>query len=346
MWVPKMPPRMPTDSDPARFTSLIARFPALRILAIGDLMLDEFIWGTVSRISPEAPVPVVQVTGESYYPGGAANVARNLREFTAHTALMGLAGDDPNGQRLWGLLAASGIDTAGVQLDPESATIVKTRIIARHQQVVRVDRERPAPLTPRQTGHARQYLADRIAGVDGVVVADYGKGFLNQELADHICRSARQHGKIVTVDPHPHTSLTWSGVTAIKPNRIEAFHAAGMPLSPPVDPVSADHALLAASAKLLRAWLPGAMLVTLGEQGMLLFAGDDPPYHTPTRAKEVFDVSGAGDTAIAVFTLGLAAGATPREAAELANRASGIAVGKLGTATVTPAELEASFSAP
>ena len=334
---------MPADSDRQRYAALVARFSSQRVLVIGDLMLDEFIWGRVSRISPEAPVPVVKVSGESYYPGGAANVARNLREFSPHTSLMGLTGADPQGQRLCGLLHASGIDTAGVQQDADSATIVKTRIIARNQQVVRVDRERLAPLTPRQLACAKDYLAAAIAQVDGVVVADYGKGFLNQELAGFICQTARARAKVLTVDPHPHTSLIWTGPTAVKPNRLEVFSAAGMPLTDPVEPATSDQPLLQAARRLQHTWNTPSLLVTLGEQGMLLFHDDAPPYHTPTRAQEVFDVSGAGDTAIAVFTLGLLAGATPQEAAELANRASGIVVGKLGTATVSPAELEASF---
>lgn len=334
---------MATDSGKQEYAALIARFSSQRVLVVGDLMLDEFIWGKVSRISPEAPVPVVNVTGESHYPGGAANVARNLREFTAHTSLMGLTGADPPGQRLCNLLQASSIDTAGVQQDAGCSTTVKTRIIARNQQVVRVDREQQAPLTPGQLARAKEYLANAIDRVDGLVVADYGKGFLNQELADYICQTARTHGKILTVDPHPHTTLAWHGATAVKPNRAEAFSAAGLPLTEPVESVSGDQPLFDAAGKLLRAWDTANLLVTLGEQGMLLFHRDAPPYHTPTRAREVFDVSGAGDTAIAVFTLGLLAGATPNQAAELANRASGIVVGKLGTATVSPAELAAAF---
>jgi D-beta-D-heptose 7-phosphate kinase/D-beta-D-heptose 1-phosphate adenosyltransferase len=321
----------------------IADFGAQRVLVIGDLMLDEFLWGKVSRISPEAPVPVVNVTGESYYPGGAANVARNLREFTAHTRLMGIVGTDAAGDRLCGLLEAGGIETSAVQRDPAASTTVKTRIIARNQQVVRVDRERPAPLNADQIARARRALESAMPAVDGIVVADYGKGFLTQELAEMVCAMAREHGKVLTVDPHPHTSLVWRGTTAVKPNRIEAFNAAGIPLSAPVDPVSADAALLGAARKLLAEWRPASLLVTLGEQGMLLFEEGQDPFHIPTRAKEVFDVSGAGDTAIAVFTLGLLAGGSPREAADLANRASGIAVGKLGTATVSAVELEASF---
>jgi rfaE bifunctional protein kinase chain/domain len=327
-----------------RLSALVSAFSGRPILAIGDLMLDEFIWGKVSRISPEAPVPVVSVTGESYYPGGAANVARNLREFTPAVAVMGLVGSDPHGCRLLDLLRSAGIDTAGVQQDSAYSTIVKTRIIARHQQVVRVDRERTAPLSDEQAARAIRYLEAAIPAVDAVIVADYGKGFLTQPLADYICAAARKHGTILAVDPHPHTSLSWHGVTAIKPNRIEAFLAAGLPPSEPMLPVLEDRPLLEAGRRLLERWQCCCLLLTLGEHGMVLFAPDASPRHIPARVKDVFDVSGAGDTAIAVFTLALAADATPAEAAELANRASGVVVGKLGTATLTPAELQAALA--
>jgi rfaE bifunctional protein kinase chain/domain len=325
--------------DPDRSLEIVSRFPHQRILVIGDLMLDEFIWGKVSRISPEAPVPIVNVTAESYYPGGAANVARNVREFTPGTSVMGLAGTDSHGQRLMDLLEASGIDTSGVQQDEATSMAVKTRIIARNQQVVRVDRERTGPPTTGQAARALAHLDRVISTVDGIIVADYGKGFVTQHLADYISSSVKAHGKVLTVDPHPHTSITWRGATAIKPNRTEAFLAAGVPQSDPVEPVLADRALLEAAGRLFRIWQTASLLITLGEQGMLLFQAGEPPHHTPTFAKDVFDVSGAGDTAIAVLTLGLCAGASPAEAAELANRASGIVVGKLGTATLTASEL-------
>lgn len=332
---------MPGDARQARLASILSQFAGKRILAIGDLMLDEFLWGRVSRISPEAPVPVVDITGESYYPGGAANVARNLREFTAGTSVMGRAGKDAWGERLMELLVSAGIDTSGIQLESRPPTIVKTRIIARHQQVVRVDREQKEALSPEQAERAAAYLDRAISEVDGVVVADYGKGFLTQALADRICEKAHAHGKVLTVDPHPHTSVAWHGATAIKPNRSEAFLAAGFPPSEPVSPVLADRALLEVGEKLRNLWKADNLLITLGEQGMLLIRDGAPPYHTPTRARDVFDVSGAGDTAIAVFTLGLASGATAPEAAELANVASGIVVGKLGTATVNTGEMAA-----
>ena len=324
-----------------RFDALISRFASTRVLVIGDLMLDEFIWGRVSRISPEAPVPVVDVTGESYYPGGAANVARNVREFTERTAVVGRIGADAHGRKLEALLAATGIDSSAVMREADFPTAVKTRIIARNQQVVRVDRERNTPLAAAQAERAMRLLDAAIEGADAVIVADYGKGFLTQPLADRICAKTRERGALLTVDPHPHTSLAWRGATAIKPNRAEAFLAAGLPPSEPVDPPTADLALLGAGTRLLERWETRSLLITLGEHGMLLLNAAAPPYYAPARAKEVFDVSGAGDTAIAVFTLALAAGAAPAEAAELANCASSVVVGKLGTATVTAAELRA-----
>jgi D-glycero-beta-D-manno-heptose-7-phosphate kinase len=328
----------------ATLLDVIRRFPEKRILVVGDLILDEFVWGKVSRISPEAPVPVVDVVGESYYPGGAGNVARNLVEFTKHVSVMGLTGTDPHAAHLVGLLEGAGIGTGWVQRSAASPAIVKTRIIARHQQVVRVDRERRLALTAEQTGVAIRQIGEAMRSVDAVIVADYGKGFVNQRIADELSRAARETGKVVAVDPNPHNPLRWDGVTAIKPNRGEAFAAAGMPASEPVEPVERDERLLAAGEALLGAGNAGLLLITLGEQGMVLFERGRAPYHTPTRAKEVFDVSGAGDTAISLFTLALCSGAPPADAAEIANHASGVVVGKLGTATLTPAELEASLS--
>jgi len=328
-----------------QFAGIVSRFAQQYVLVIGDLMLDEFVWGKVSRISPEAPVPVVNVTSESYYPGGAANVARNVREFGARTSVLGAIGADAAGERLLGLLGECGIDTAGVRRVKGGATPVKTRIIARNQQVVRVDRERKTLLTAEEMERAMRDCEDAIAKADGIVVADYGKGFLTQALADFICEMARKHRKVLAIDPHPHTSLAWSGATAVKPNRLEAFLAAGMPWSEPFEPAFSDAALLNAGRVLLERWQPESLLVTLGEQGMLLFRRGAAPYHIPTCAKDVFDVSGAGDTALGVFTLGLCAGASAVEAAEMANYASGIVVGKLGTATTNPSELLTTFDA-
>lgn len=300
-----------------------------RILVAGDLILDEFVWGKVDRISPEAPVPVVHVTGETWYPGGAANVARNLREFTTSVSIAGSTGADDNGQRLRGLLEKQGIALDGLVTDRSRPTIVKTRVIARNQQLVRVDREISGEPGPRLIAKAVAHIEKAVAGADAVIVADYAKGYLQQSVADAISQVAGAMRKIVTVDPSPQNPIVWRGVTAIKPNRAEALRVTGMSNSGPGE----------IGKRLLELWDTPTVLLTLGEDGMMLFERGRKPFHTPTRAREVFDVSGAGDTAIAVFTLALCAGASPAEAAELANVASGIVVGKVGTAVVSREEL-------
>ena len=313
-----------------------------RVLAAGDLMLDEFIWGKVSRISPEAPVPVVAVDRETFYPGGAANVARNLHEFTKKTSVLGLAGEDAAGARLRDLLAAGGIGTDGV-VTRAGPTTVKTRIIARTQQVVRVDRELAEPAGPAQRKALLAALDAALPQTDGIILEDYGKGFFDEEMSAEIIRRARAAGCIVAVDPNPGNPLAWRGATVVKPNRQEAFAAAGIPWSEPSTHPLEDKPLLTVGEALLAKWDADQLLVTLSELGMMLFTKEGHRHHTPTRAREVFDVSGAGDTAIALYTLALCAGATPVEASEIANHASGVVVGKLGTATLTPAELLVSF---
>jgi D-beta-D-heptose 7-phosphate kinase/D-beta-D-heptose 1-phosphate adenosyltransferase len=310
-----------------RAEELMARFAGLHILVAGDVMLDEFVWGDVSRISPEAPVPVVEVSGESFFAGGAANVARNLREFGARVSMAGVRGDDSAGEKLAALLRGSQIDDTAVAVAAGVPTTVKTRVIARHQQVVRIDRER-RQRTPADVERQVLRTLTGSGGWDAVIFSDYAKGFLTPGMAAGISRLAE--GRIVAVDPSPLNPLEWRGVTVIKPNLKEARAAAGMPPDAPPEETA---------ARLLERWDTQLLLITMGEHGMLLVERGGEPYHTPTRAREVFDVSGAGDTAIAVFTLALAAGAAPREAAELANHASGVAVGKLGTATVRPEEL-------
>jgi len=329
-----------------RYSHLANAFPRSRVLVIGDLILDQFVWGRVSRISPEAPVPVVEVDRETQYPGGAANVARNLREFTPHTAVLGMIGTDPHAHTLKRVLAEAGIQIDGIQQDPDYQTIVKTRIIARHQQVVRVDRERKVQPTQAQFDRALAVIDGMLPDLDVVIVEDYGKGLIQQSFADAITARTRAAGKLLAIDPNPGNPLRWNGASVMKPNRSEAFAAAGRPASEPIDPVEKDEPLLEVGRILLEKWACEILLITLGEQGMMLFRPGEAPYHTPTCAKEVYDVSGAGDTAIALFALALSAGATPTEAAEVSNHASGIVVGKLGTATVTPPELLRSFSTP
>ena len=329
--------------SPARVRSLLEAFPARRVLVVGDLMLDEFIYGRVGRISPEAPVPVVEVTRHESYPGGAANVARNLREFTPRVDLMGLLGADPHGEHLRKLLREEGIALDGVGADPAHQTIVKTRIIARQQHVVRVDREVRGAPAPARHRAALDWLQANLDRFDALILEDYGKGFLNQPFVDEVGALAAGAGKLLTVDPNPGNPLRWPGAVAVKPNRAEAFAAAGRAATEPAPSATEDRALVEVGDILMENWDCPMLLVTLGEQGMMLFQRGQTPYALPTRAQEVFDVSGAGDTVIAVFTLALAADATPEEAAELANHAAGVVVGKLGTATLTPAELLESF---
>jgi rfaE bifunctional protein kinase chain/domain len=326
-----------------RVKEILLNFSAKRILVIGDVMLDEFVWGRVSRISPESPVPVVDVIRESSFPGGAANVARNIKEFSSSVLLMGLVGADHYASQLRRILAESGINIDSVQSDPSYQTIVKTRIIARQQQVVRVDRERPQPLSEELHKWSIKKIRALIPEIDGIIFEDYGKGFLQQAFVDEVTSLARVARKVVTADPNVRNKIAWRGLTAVKPNRSEAFVAANLPWHEPELEPGQDELLLKAGNKLLKEWNPDHLLITLGEQGMILFDGDQPPYHAPARAREVYDLCGAGDTAIALFTLAVLSGATPVEAAEISNHASSVVVAKLGTATVTPEELLESF---
>src|SRR6476469_5902218 len=314
-----------------------------RLLVIGDLMLDEFVWGKVGRISPEAPVPVVEVTGESFYPGGAANVARNLREFVDHVAVIGMLGKDRSGRQLQELLGEQNIDTSSAIEDESFCTIVKTRIIALNQQVVRVDREKILPPSSAHTAMAVAAVRDSLKETDAIIFEDYGKGFVTSELVDQIAREAAAAGKIVAADPNPRHDVDWGGVTVVKPNRAEAFLAAGIPWRDAEEPPAKDTDLEHAGKALLKKWETQYVLITLGEHGMVLFRQNKAPHYIRTKARQVFDVSGAGDTAIALFTLGLVCGATPIEAAEIANHGSAVVVSKLGTATVTRNELIASL---
>jgi len=328
---------------PDRLEAILEEALAKRLLVIGDLMLDEFVWGKVGRISPEAPVPVVEVTGESFYPGGAANVARNLRELVNRVSVIGMVGEDHSGQQLRNLLADQQIETLDSGKSGDFRTIVKTRIIARQQQVVRVDRERIVEPSPEEVRQVVATVRKTLPEIDAIIFEDYGKGFLKADLVAEIASDARAAGKIVAADPNPRHPVDWSGMTVVKPNRAEAFLAAGIPWREPDESPLNDADLVRAGETLLNKWEAKYLLITLGEHGMMLFQKNQAPHHIPTKARQVFDVSGAGDTAIALFTLGLCCGATPVEAAEIANHGSAVVVGKLGTATVTRAELVASF---
>jgi len=331
--------------DLKRLRLILDRAASKRILVIGDLMLDKFIRGTVGRISPEAPVPVVEVSGEKFYPGGAANVARNIRKFGANAAVAGMIGSrkDKYGQKLRGELSERNIDSSLCIEREKFWTTIKTRIIAGHQHIVRLDREKITVPSPSEVKNSIAQVIKRMAHFDAVIFEDYGKGFLTQEMIDQVGHEARQRNKIVAADPNPRHPLNWSGMTLVKPNRSEALAASGIMTSKPADSPEQDEALLHAGEILLEKWQPRYLLISLGEHGVMLFQKGEEPHHIPTKARDVFDVSGAGDTAIALFTLALACEADPIEAAEIANHGSAVVIGKSGTATVTPAELISNF---
>lgn len=324
---------------------VVDSFAQARILVVGDVMLDHFVWGNVRRISPEAPVPVVEVVRETLFPGGAANVARNLSPFTKHSFIMGRVGKDTEAQRLCSLLNEEGVSTDTLLINESLPTICKTRIAARQQQIVRVDREVLKPLDDDELAEVEKLVRAKIADLDAIIIEDYGKGFVTQPLVELLVRLATESKKLLVVDPSPRNPLDWRGVSLVKPNRLEAFAAAGIDdRHTPGDPVQ-DPQLLEVGKRLLAKWQVPHVLITLGEQGMMIFSASAPgfPHHIPTRAREVYDVSGAGDTAIALLTLALASNLSLIDAAEVANHASGIVVGKLGTATLTPDELLSAF---
>ncbi len=315
-----------------------------RVLVVGDVMLDQFIWGSVSRISPEAPVPVVDFSRESYMPGGAANVARNLAALETPVELFGAIGHDDAAVKLLKLLGEQHIGCRGLVKSPARHTSIKMRIVAQQQQVVRLDRETRGHLDGEMTSALLAEIKKQLPRADAVIIGDYGKGVVTQPLLDGIKTLCRERGVWLSLDPKPVHQLNLANLSLITPNRKEAFELANLPDDTKNANPLADHNLLLVAGKLLSELRPALLLITLGELGMLLCQRGQKPFHIPTVAQEVFDVSGAGDTVIATFTLAVAAGASPVEAAILSNHAAGIVVGKVGTATTTPDELLESFN--
>jgi D-beta-D-heptose 7-phosphate kinase/D-beta-D-heptose 1-phosphate adenosyltransferase len=314
-----------------------------RILVLGDVMLDQFIWGSVARISPEAPVPVVDFERESFMPGGAANVARNLTALKVRTEIFSAIGQDDAGQQLKKLLSEQQIGCDGLLATSQRPTSVKTRIVAHKQQVVRIDREMRDGLDASITKRLLSSLQSNLKKADAVIIGDYGKGIVTQPLLNGIKTLCRERGVWLSLDPKPVHHLNLSGLSLITPNRKETFELANLEDETKNANPLADKNLMLAAERLLNELRPAVLLITLGELGMLLCQRGQKPFHIHTVAQEVFDVSGAGDTVIATFTLAIAAGASPMEAAILANHAAGIVVGKIGTATTSPEELIASF---
>ena len=328
----------------SRVRQILSAAKRSRILVIGDVMLDQFIWGSVSRISPEAPVPVVEFSRESFMPGGAANVARNLTALETSVEMFGALGQDEAAGKLLKLLGAQHIGCAGLVKSAARHTSIKTRIVAQQQQVVRVDRETRDGLEAKLTGQLLAAVKPKLAKADAVIIGDYGKGVVTQPLLDEIKSLCRARGVWLSLDPKPVHHLNLTGLSLITPNRKETFELANLPDETKTANPLADKNLMLVAERLLDELRPAVLLITLGELGMLLCQREQKPFHIPTVAQEVFDVSGAGDTVIATFTLAIAAGASPMEAAILSNHAAGIVVGKVGTATTTPQELLQSFS--
>ncbi len=316
----------------AFYRDLIHRFQKARLLVIGDLMLDEFIWGDVSRISPEAPVPVVWERRHSFMPGGASNVASNIAALGGEVTLCGVIGTDEPGRRLKELLKKRGVRLQSVVTDRHRPTTLKTRVVAHHQQLVRIDREFQGPIAPSLSRTLLSSVRKLLKKVDAVILEDYGKGVVTAPLIREVVALAKKYSRIVTVDPKEEHFDQYRGVTILTPNRKEAYGAVGEkdPSQVPLQKIGKE---------ILRRLKCQAVLITLGEDGMALFEKNGKVTRIPTVAQEVFDVSGAGDTVIATFTTALAAGATMVDAASLSNVAAGIVVGKVGIATVTAREL-------
>lgn len=318
--------------DRKTIESLFARATSLRCLVLGDLMLDEYLWGKTERISPEAPVQVVDVLREDLRLGGAGNVANNLLALGCQVTMASVIGEDENG---WNLLKAFnrlGIVTDGILQEPGRRTGRKTRVLASNQQIVRIDRESREPLSIPFEKRLSDWLQLHLAGFDVVLISDYLKGVLTQQVLRTVITAAQQRRIPVLVDPKGNDYRKYRGATCLTPNRKEAEAASGIPIRCQATLQEAANALMAMVEL-------DNLLITRSEEGMSLFSGNGETVHIPTVAREVFDVTGAGDTVLALLACGVAGGLSLAESARLANIAAGIAVAKLGTSTVTPSEI-------
>jgi rfaE bifunctional protein kinase chain/domain len=323
----------------SRLRSLVRRFAGTRVLVIGDLMLDRFVWGDVSRISPEAPVPIVRVRREEVRPGGAGNVVSNIIALGGRAVACGFVGHDTAGQALCAALRTAGGDLTGVISSPALATTAKTRVIAHQQQVVRFDHDGDHETVPaRLVRRLRAWVTQHARRFSVIVVSDYGKGVVTPELLVDLAQLRARYGFAYVIDPKRLNFPHYRGASLVKPNVAEASAAAGVEID--------DRASLAEAGRLLlERWQADAILISRGEAGMSLFESGRRPQHVPTAAHEVYDVTGAGDTVLATCALALAAGGTFAESAVLANHAAGIVVGKVGTATASARELGRALSA-
>jgi D-glycero-beta-D-manno-heptose-7-phosphate kinase len=312
----------------------VARFPSCRVLVVGDIMLDEYVFGTVGRISPEAPVPVVAVTRDTRVAGGAANVALNLAGLGVKVEIAGLVGNDAAGKYLARVLRGRRIGTSAVVAEPGRPTTVKTRVIAHSQQVVRVDREEKVPPSEKTRKLLLRGVVAALGRMDGIVFSDYRKGALSPELVREVTAAARRKGIFVAVDPKRTDFACYKGCTLITPNKSEAQAALGG------RELRSDLEVWTAGKELLRKTGAAAVLITRGEDGMTLVERNrNGSFHIPALARQVFDVTGAGDTVIGTLAAFVAAGASVREAAMLANIAASVVVGEVGTSPITSEKL-------
>jgi D-beta-D-heptose 7-phosphate kinase/D-beta-D-heptose 1-phosphate adenosyltransferase len=315
------------------FTSveqLISRFSSLRILTLGDFMLDHYVMGRVDRISPEAPVPVVDVEGETFRLGGAGNVIMNALSLGAKGIPIGVIGNDWAGKTIRELLSAQNISSDGL-IESSRPTTLKTRILAHQQQVVRVDREQRVAIEESIQNEIAEKFIQQLDHVDGIIVSDYAKGTLTPSLLSRILPAARSKNKLLCLDPKVRYFSSYSPVTVITPNQAEASSVLGYPITNEDD-------LNSAAKRIMEMIDCKALLITRGDKGMALFA-DGKLTHVHAKAREIYDVTGAGDTVVTALCLALAAGADVLSAVEVANACAGVVVGKIGTASVTPAEL-------
>jgi|YelNatPaOPRAMG01_1025707.scaffolds.fasta_scaffold12886_5 D-beta-D-heptose 7-phosphate kinase/D-beta-D-heptose 1-phosphate adenosyltransferase len=320
---------------PKRALEIIDRFPSAAVLVVGDIMVDHFIWGKVSRISPEAPVPVVDVEEDGIMLGGSANVMNNIRALGGQVYGVGVVGPDEMGRRLLSELKKREIDTEGIIIHPDRPTTIKTRVVAHGQQVVRFDRESRKEVLRSITEKMLLRIKELLPSLQVIVISDYNKGVVTRYLIAGIKKLVSEREIMLCVDPKKVDFSFYQGADTITPNHHEAERAIGME-------ISNRRTLLKVGEEILKRYGFRAALITRGEEGMSLFESGQPIVHTefPADAKEVFDVTGAGDTAIGTFALAVASGASRKEAAYLANKAAGVVVGKTGTATVSRRELK------
>jgi D-glycero-beta-D-manno-heptose-7-phosphate kinase len=314
--------------DDAGIDRILEQFQGKRIAILGDLMLDRYYWGSVHRISPEAPVPVVEVESESVRFGGAANVANNIQALGGVPLLIGLVGNDHPGQMMAEMMAERGMDTSGLVMDADRPTTIKTRVIASEQHVVRIDNEAKTPCPEHLQSSIVDGVRYHIHSLDAILIEDYNKGVITKAVIDEVLAVAHKYDKIVTVDPKFDHFLDFKGVTVFKPNRRETEEVLGGRLR-------TDEEVERAGRKLLELLGAENILLTRGPEGMSLFERGGGSYHLPTAAEHVIDVSGAGDTVISTLTIALAAGAPTRDACLLANCAGGVVVGSVGIVPVT-----------